>query len=99
MGIQYGNSIFVGFKKDENFIIKKMQNKGLIWSFIVLLSLACLYQLSYTWVAQGVENDAKEYANGSIELEEAYLDSMASEEVYPLTGETYTEVTKNVINL
>ncbi len=99
MGIQYGNSIFACFKKDENFIIKKMQNKGLIWSFIVLLSLACLYQLSYTWVAQGVENDAKEYANGSIELEEAYLDSMASEEVYPLTGETYTEVTKNVINL
>ena len=76
-----------------------MQNKGLIWSFIILLSLACLYQLSYTWVAQGVENDAKEYANGSIELEDAYLDSMASEEVYPLTGETYTEVTKNVINL
>jgi len=97
--ILYGNSIFAGFKKDENFIIKKMQNKGLIWSFIILLSLACLYQLSYTWVAQGVENDAKEYANGSIELEEAYLDSMASEEVYPLTGETYTEVTKNVINL
>ena len=95
----YGNSIFAGFKKDENFITKKMQNKGLIWSFIVLLSLACLYQLSYTWVAQGVENDAKEYANGSIELEDAYLDSMASEEVYPLTGETYTEVTKNVINL
>ena len=99
MVILYGNSIFAGFKKDENFIIKKMQNKGLIWSFIILLSLACLYQLSYTWVAQGVENDAKEYANGSIELEEAYLDSMASEEVYPLTGETYTEVTKNVINL
>ena len=99
MGIQYGNSIFAGFKKDENFIIKKMQNKGLIWSFIILLSLACLYQLSYTWVAQGVENDALEYANGSIELEDAYLDSMASEEVYPFTGATYAEVTKNVINL
>ena len=76
-----------------------MQNKGLIWSFIILLSLACLYQLSYTWVAQGVENDAVEYANGSIELEDAYLDSMASEEVYPFTGATYAEVTKNVINL
>jgi SecD/SecF fusion protein len=99
LGIQYGNSIFAGFKKDENFIIKKMQNKGLIWSFIILLSLACLYQLSYTWIAQGVENDAVEYANGSIELEDAYLDSMASEEVYPFTGATYAEVTKNVINL
>ncbi len=99
MLIQYGNSIFATFKKGENFIIKEMQNKGLIWSFIILLSLACLYQLSYTWVAQGVENDAVEYANGSIELEDAYLDSMASEEVYPFTGETYSEVTKNVINL
>lgn len=76
-----------------------MQNKGLIWSFIILLSLACLYQLSFTWVAQGVENDAKEYANGSTELEDAYLDSMASVSVYPITGETYTEVSKNVINL
>lgn len=76
-----------------------MQNKGLIWSFIILLSLACLYQLSFTWVAQGVESDAKEYANGSTEIEENYLDSMASESVYPITGQTYAEISKNVINL
>lgn len=76
-----------------------MQNKGLIWSFIVLLTLACLYQLSFTWVAQGVESDAKDFANGSLEQEEVYLDSMAGEEVYPLIGYTYTEVKKNVLNL
>ncbi|MCB0802271.1 MAG: protein translocase subunit SecDF [Flavobacteriales bacterium] len=76
-----------------------MQNKGLIWSFIVLLSLACLYQLSFTWVAQGVESDAKKFANGSTEIEENYLDSMAGEAVYPLFGFTYTEVKKNVLNL
>lgn len=76
-----------------------MQNKGLIWTFIVLLTLACLYQLSFTWVAQGVENDASEYANGSIEIEEAYLDSMDSETVYPMLDFTYNEVKKNVLNL
>ena len=76
-----------------------MQNKGLIWTFIVLLTLACLYQLSFTWVASSVENDAVEFANGSSELEERYLDSMASEEVYPFFGFTYNEVRKNTLNL
>ncbi|MEQ8908471.1 MAG: protein translocase subunit SecDF [Vicingaceae bacterium] len=76
-----------------------MQNKGLIWTFIVLLTLACLYQLSFTWVAQSVENNAKEYANGSVEKEEQYLDSIASQSVYPLFDFTYSEVQKNVLNL
>ncbi len=76
-----------------------MQNKGLIWTFIVLLSLACLYQLSFTWVAQSVENDAQEFAAGSLEKEDAYLDSMSSQAVYPLFDFTYAEVKKNVLNL
>lgn len=76
-----------------------MQNKGLIWSFIILLTLACLYQLSFTWVAQGVENDAEEFGNGSNQLKEQYLDSMASEVVYPVFDFTYGEVRKNVLNL
>lgn len=76
-----------------------MQNKGLIWTFIVLLSLACLYQLSFTWVAQGVESDAKEFAGDSTKLEERYLDSIGSKEVYPIIGYTYNEVRKNVLNL
>ena len=76
-----------------------MQNKGLIWTFIVLLTLACLYQLSFTWVASGVESDAQEFANGDPELEEQYLDSMRSEPVYPLFGFTYNEVRKNELNL
>lgn len=76
-----------------------MQNKGLIWTFIVLLTLACLYQLSFTWVAGNVEGDAAEYANGSSDQEEHYLDSMGSIEVYPLFGFTYNEVRKNTLNL
>ncbi|MBD99259.1 MAG: protein translocase subunit SecDF [Verrucomicrobia bacterium] len=76
-----------------------MQNKGLIWTFIVLLSLACIYQLSFTWIAIGVENDAKDFANGSIEKEEQYLDSIGGESVYPLFDYSYNEVKKNVLNL
>ncbi|MDB9775428.1 protein translocase subunit SecDF [Vicingaceae bacterium] len=76
-----------------------MQNKGLIWTFIVLLSLACLYQLSFTWVASGVESDAKEMANGDPKAEERYLDSMSAVEVYPVFGFTYAEAKKNELNL
>lgn len=39
-----------------------MQNKGAIKIFAILLGLACIFYLSFTWVTQGVENDAKEYA-------------------------------------
>lgn len=76
-----------------------MQNKGLIWTFIVLLTLACLYQLSFTWIAQGVETEAEEFANGDIKVKDAYLDSMASEAVYPVLGFTYAECKKYEINL
>ena len=76
-----------------------MQNKGLIWTFIVLLSLACLYQLSFTWVAVGVESDAKGFANGDPKAEERYLDSMSAVEVYPIFGFTYAEAKKNELNL
>ena len=76
-----------------------MQNKGLIWLFITLLSLACLYQLSFTWVASNVEADAREFANGDVKVMDAYLDSVASEEVYPLLGFTYAECKKYEVNL
>jgi SecD/SecF fusion protein len=40
-----------------------MQNKGAISLFAALLSLACAYYLMFTWVAYGIESDAKEYAD------------------------------------
>ncbi len=39
-----------------------MQNKGAIKIFAILLALACIFYLSFTWVTSGVENDAKEFA-------------------------------------
>lgn len=39
-----------------------MQNKGAIKIFALLLGLACIFYLSFTWVTRGVESDAAEYA-------------------------------------
>jgi SecD/SecF fusion protein len=76
-----------------------MQNKGLLTTFTVLFALAALYALSLTFVANGVESDAKEYANGDSDVEYAYLDSMSSEEVYPVIGYTYGELRTKTLNL
>ncbi|MCB9360294.1 MAG: protein translocase subunit SecDF [Flavobacteriales bacterium] len=76
-----------------------MQNKGLLTTFTVLFALAALYALSLTFVANGVESDAKEYANGDSDVEYAYLDSMSSEEVYPIIGYTYGELRTKTLNL
>jgi SecD/SecF fusion protein len=40
-----------------------MQNKSAIWIFTILLSLACVYQLSFTFVTSSVEGDAQERAS------------------------------------
>lgn len=39
-----------------------MQNKGAIKLFAILLALACIFYLSFTWVTNGVEGDARDYA-------------------------------------
>jgi SecD/SecF fusion protein len=44
-----------------------MQNKSAIWTFAILLSLACLYQLSFTFVTSGVEGDAEEQAQSRLD--------------------------------
>lgn len=67
-----------------------MQGKGLINFLVIIVTLACLYSLSFTFVTRKVERDAKAYANGDIALEKAYLDSMASEVVYNLGVAKYT---------
>jgi len=40
-----------------------MQNKSAIWIFTILLSLACVYQLSFTFVTSSVEGDAEQRAS------------------------------------
>ena len=39
-----------------------MQNRNVIKIFAVLFAIVCLYQLSFTWVADKVESDAISFA-------------------------------------
>lgn len=66
-----------------------MQGKGVIKFFAIVLAIVCLYQLSFTWVAQKVEKDAKQYAKGNAEKERIYLDSISDKPVYPVFNHTY----------
>ena len=75
-----------------------MQNKGLIKFFAIIFALVSIYQLTFTYVADKVEGDAKAFAKGNEAVELKYLDSMNSEKVYPLLGFTYGEVQDKKIN-
>lgn len=59
-----------------------MQGKGLVKFAAIALTIACLYSLSFTWIANKVEKDAKEFAKGNPGKEKVYLDSVASLPVF-----------------
>ncbi|HWK99832.1 MAG TPA: protein translocase subunit SecDF, partial [Parapedobacter sp.] len=67
-----------------------MQGTGLIKFLVVVVAIACLYSLSFTFVTRKVERDAAAYAQGDMAKEKAYLDSMAGEVVYNLGVAKYT---------
>lgn len=70
-----------------------MQSKGAIRFVAILIALACLYQLSFTWATRHQENKAKQYAEAAVtamkkspqyaavsDLDKAYfLDSLRKE--------------------
>ena len=58
-----------------------MQNKGFVRVFAVLLTLVCLFYLSFSFVTRHYTNKAKEYAKGDAQIEQDYLDSLANEKV------------------
>lgn len=76
-----------------------MQQKGIIKFAAIVLTLLCLYALSFTFVTNKVENDAKEYANGDPVKERRYLDSVSNQPVYPVFGHTYQYVKQKEIPL
>ena len=59
-----------------------MQNKGFVRVFAVLLTLVCLFYLSFSFVTRYYTNKAKEYAKGDAQIEQDYLDSLSNEKVY-----------------
>jgi len=76
-----------------------MQSKGTIKFITALLILACLYQLSFTWVVSRVESKAEKAATVTIDgittidekAQTNYLDSIAAEKVYPFGLFSYKE--------
>ena len=59
-----------------------MQNKGFVKVFAVLLTLVCLFYLSFSFVTRHYTNKAKEVANGDPKVEQDYLDSLSNEKVW-----------------
>jgi SecD/SecF fusion protein len=71
-----------------------MQNKGLIRFFAIIFAAVCIYQLTYTFISNGIENDAQAYAISVVdkddpnapslieETRKRYLDSVANKDVW-----------------
>ena len=83
-----------------------MQSKGFIKLVAVLLALACVYQLSFTFKTRSVEKKAAEYAaqfplEKQAEAEQHYLDSVQNLPVYNLGIRkfTYKECKEKELNL
>ena len=83
-----------------------MRNKGAVIILTTLITLLCLYYLSFTFKANGVQQDAIVYATdegGVLDFNKKrqYLDSIWHEPVYNLFGieYTYEDVKKNELAL
>tara|TARA_B110000238_G_scaffold100862_1_gene109870 strand:- start:3136 stop:6111 length:2976 start_codon:yes stop_codon:yes gene_type:complete len=87
-----------------------MQNKGLIKLFAILFGLVSLYQLSFTFLANKVEDDAVIYADSKAidddarqkaTFERKYLDSVANKDIIDLkfAQYTYNDVKDKEMNL
>lgn len=84
-----------------------MRNKGFVSLLTIVVTLLCLYYLSFTFVARNVEQDAAAYAthaDGKLDLtkKQAYLDSVWNKPVYNFLGLrefTYKEVKGSAISL
>lgn len=72
-----------------------MQNKGAVVALTIIITLLCVYYLSFTFVSRGIQQDAVEYAtddSGVVDLgkKQNYLDSVWNLPVYNLFGIEYT---------
>ncbi|MDR2775272.1 MAG: protein translocase subunit SecDF, partial [Tannerella sp.] len=59
-----------------------MQNKGFVSVFSILLTLVCIFYLSFSFVTGKYNRQAAEYANGDTSKESFYLDSLGSKKVW-----------------
>ncbi len=83
-----------------------MQNKGAVVVLTIIVTILCLYYLSFTLVSRGIQKDATEYAtdeNGNTDFikKQNYLDSIWNEPIYTLFGADFTfqEIKETELNL
>ncbi|WMN08031.1 protein translocase subunit SecDF [Marivirga arenosa] len=83
-----------------------MKNRGFIVFMTVIVTLLCIYYLSFTFVSNGIKDDATAYAtdqegNINYSQRQEYLDSVYNVPVYNLLGAefTYKEVQDMELNL
>lgn len=78
-----------------------MKSKGAVKFFAIALAVVCLFQLSFTFVANYYEGKAESYANGNKEKKRHYLDSLSRKPVYNLLLRKYNfmDVKERKINL
>lgn len=72
-----------------------MKNQGFVVFLTIIVTLLCLYYLSFTFVSNGVQKDAIAYASdesGNVDFakKQSFLDSAWNEPVYNLLGIEYT---------
>ena len=82
-----------------------MKNKKTIIIFSLLLALACLFQLTFTWKARGFESSAKTFAEKSKgdkgKAYRRYIDSLGNTTCYDIfiAKYTYFECKQRELNL
>ena len=90
-----------------------MQNKGLVKLFALLFGLVSVFQLSFTFKSNQIENDATEYSINKVSSQEVdfdkkrsqekinYLDSLSNISVFDImiAEYTYDEVKDRAMNL
>ncbi len=85
-----------------------MQNKGLVRLFAVLFGLVSIYQLSFTFKANQLDDEARTFAESKFQDPDAindeeirYIDSIANKDVYDIGIATFTgkEVKEKAMNL
>jgi SecD/SecF fusion protein len=80
-----------------------MKSKGAVKFFAIALAIVCLFQLSFTFIANHIENNAEEYAqeHNDPALRRQYLDSVSRQPVVNMLFKKYTyqEVKERSLNL
>jgi len=78
-----------------------MRSKGAILFFAILLTLVCIYQLSFTYVTYRERKIARQLSGGDLMKETMYLDSISnlSKDQWKYLGNTFKECQEKEINL